>query len=73
MVSMTEAGELDADTIDLINQLCARVGMLMEDVAPLALHRAGSSPALKSRLRQLEATVKSMTSLVTAAKALANV
>ena len=33
---MTDADELDADTIDLINQLLTRVGMLMEDAEPLS-------------------------------------
>lgn len=53
MVSMTGADEIDADTIDLINQLCTRVGMLMEDAAPLALHRPRYRPELDSRLLQL--------------------
>ena len=70
---MTGADELDADTIDLINQLCTRVGMLMEDAAPLALHRSGSGPELKSGLLQLQASMTSMASLIGAARALANV
>jgi hypothetical protein len=69
---MTGADELDADTIDLINQLCTRVGMLMEDAAPLALHRFGSRPELKSGLSQLLDSVTSMASLIAAASALAN-
>lgn len=73
MVGMTRADELDADTIDLINQLCTRVGMLMEDAAPLALHRSRSGPELKSRLLKLDTSVTSMTSLIAAASALANV
>ena len=73
VVGMTGAGELDADTIDLINQLCTRAGTLMEDAAPLALHRLGSGPEVKSRLLQLQASVASMTSLIAAARALANV
>ncbi len=71
MVGMTGADELDADTIDLINQLCTRVGMLMEDAAPLALHQSGSGPELKSRLMQLQASVTSMASLIAAARVLA--
>jgi len=70
---MTGADELDADTIHLINQLCTRVGMLMEDAAPLALHRSASRPELKIRLSQLKTGVTSMTSLIAAASALANV
>ena len=73
MIDMTGKGELDADTIDLINQLCTRVGMLMEDGAPIALHRSGSAPELKSRLWELQESVTSMTSLISAARALANV
>lgn len=73
MVAMTGKEELDADTIDLINQLCTRVGMLMEDSAPLALHRSQSGPELKSRLSQLEASVTSVASLIAAVRALANV
>ena len=71
MAGMTGAGEFDADTIDLINQLCTRVGMLMEDAAPLALHRSGSGRELQSRLLQLQASVTSMGSLIAAARALA--
>lgn len=70
---MTGADELDADTIDLINQLCTRVGMFMEDAAPLALHRSGSEPELKSTLLQLQGSVTSMASLIVAARTLANV
>ena len=73
MVAMTGTDQLDADTIDLINQLCTRVGMLMEDAAPSALHRSGSGPELESRLLQLQASVTSMTSLIAAGRALANV
>lgn len=73
VVGMTGADELDADTIDLINQLCTRAGMLMEDGAPLALHRSGSVAELKSRLWHLQASMTSMASLITAASALANV
>ena len=73
MVGMNGADELDADTIDLINQLCTRVGMLMEDAAPLALRRSRSGPELSSRLLELRAIVTSMASLIEAAKALANV
>lgn len=73
MVDMTEADELDADTIDLINQLCTQIGMLMEDAAPLALHQYGSEPELKLRLLNLQASVTSMASLIAAARALANV
>ena len=73
MVGMTGADELDADSIDLINQLCTRVGMLMEDSAPLALHRLGSGPELKSKLLQLQASVTSMALMIAAARALATV
>ena len=73
MVGMTGADELDAETIDRINQLCTRVGMLMEDAAPLALHRHRSGPELQSRLLQLQASVTTMASLVAATRSLANV
>ena len=73
VVGMTGADELDADTIDLIDQLCTRVGMLMEDAVPLALHRSGSRPELQSRLLQVQASVTSMGSLIAAARALAKV
>lgn len=71
LAGMTGADELEADTIDLINHLCTRVGMLMEDAAPFALHRSGFGPELKSRLLQLQASVTSMASLIGAASALA--
>lgn len=72
MVGMTGAHELDADTIDLINQLCTRVGMLMEDAALLALYRSRSGPELMFRLLQLQASVTSMGSLIAAPRKLAN-
>ena len=71
MVGMTGTDKFDANTIDLIEQLCMRVGMLMEDAATLALHRSGSGPEPKSRLSQLQASVTSMDSLIAAASALA--
>ena len=73
MVGLTGADELDADTIDLINKLSTRLGMLMEDAAPLALHRSGPASELKSSLLQLQASVTSMAYLIDAARALANV
>jgi len=73
VVGMTEAGEFDTDTVDLINHLCTRVGILMEDAAPLALHQSGSAPQLKSRLVQVKSSVTSMAALIAAARALANV
>ena len=72
MVGMTGPEELDDDTIDLINQLCTRVGMLMEDAALTALHRSGSVHELKPWLLRLESSVTSMASLISAARALAN-
>ena len=73
MVGMTAAVELDADTIDLIKKLSTRLGMLMENAAPLALHRSGSASELKSGLLQLQASVTSMASLIDAARAFANI
>jgi len=70
---MTGPDELDADTLDLINQLCTRAGMLMEDAAPLAVHQTGSAPDLETKLLQLQASVTSMASLIAAARALAKV
>ena len=73
VVAMTGADELHADTIDLITQLCTRVGMFMEDAAPLALHRSQSEAELKSRLLQLHASATSIASLIAAARVLAKV
>ena len=73
VTGMTGPDELDADTVDQINQFSTRVGMLMEDAAPLGLDRSESGPELKSMLLQLQADVTSMASLIAAAKALANV
>lgn len=73
VVCMTEADELDEGTFDLINQLCTRAGMVMEDAAPLALHRSASALQLESRLIQLHANVTLMASLIDAARTLANV
>lgn len=71
MARIMGADDLDADIIDLINQLCTRAGMLMEDAAPLALHRSRSRRELKSRLLQLQGSMTSVDSLITAAMALA--
>ena len=65
---MDEADTIDPDVKDLIVQLCTRIGMMMEDVSPLALD--ASHEGLEKRVADLASIVQSMATVADAAKAL---
>ena len=73
VVAMAEDDPLDGDTLDLINQLCTRIGMIMEDAAPLALQLSTTRQEVASRLSLLNDSVVSMAALVAAARSIAKV
>ena len=65
MDDRTDAG---SDRHELIVQLCTRIGMMREDLIPIALDISGGG--LKGRVRDLAGGVEAMTALVNAAQAL---
>ncbi len=65
---MDEADTIDPDVTDLIVQLCTRIGMIMEDVSPLALDASHEGP--KERVAELVNATRAMTTVADAAAAL---
>jgi hypothetical protein len=60
---------MDDDTIELIRQLCTRIGMIMEDASVSALvSGSGDDPA--SKVASLRLAVEQAAALVAAAQAL---
>ena len=70
---MTNEHQLDGDTLDLINQLCTRGGRIMEDTAPLALQLSQAGEEAAAKLRDLIKSVLSISALIAAASALADI
>lgn len=65
-----DGGEpLDDDTIELIHQLCARIGMMMEDASVGALV-SRSDDDLTSKIVSLRLAIEQASALVAAAQAL---
>jgi hypothetical protein len=58
------AGATDPDRIDLVVQLCTRIGMIMEDVNPLAID--ASRDGLEGRVAEILAAIRKMTPLADA-------
>lgn len=67
---MDELHDLDEDTRALVEQLCTRVGMLMEDASVQALVRAASITSLKLKVERSQCAVRHMGRLLSAADAL---
>ena len=65
---MDDADAPDPDRIDLVVQLCTRIGMIMEDMSPLAIDT--SSDGLKGRVAEVVRATRLMAALVDAAEAL---
>ena len=65
---MDHAEPIDPDLIDLVVQLCTRIGMMMEDVSPLALK--ASRDGLEVRITHLVGAIRTMTPLADAIEAL---
>jgi hypothetical protein len=62
---------MDPKTADLIAQLCTHVGMIMEDVSPVALAISNSASHERANtLAELSQAVKQMERLISAAVAL---
>jgi len=64
---------MDDDVRVLINTLCTRAAMLMEDCSVIALGITSvDAVQVQSRLEELEQSTQAMTNLIAAAKALAS-
>ncbi|HJP67696.1 MAG TPA: hypothetical protein VJ846_02250 [Sphingomicrobium sp.] len=65
---MDDADAIHPDLIDLVVQLCTRIGMIMEDVSPLALH--ASRDDLKARVAEVVRAIRTLTPLADAVEVL---
>lgn len=70
MRAVAQDDELDGDTRELVEQLCTRAGMLMEEVSEAALIRASSAHDLSSKIRRARSAVQKMDRLLSAAEVL---
>lgn len=62
---------MDPDTVNLIDQLCTRAGMLMEDASPVALTMRRVAPEeTRKRLDDLARAAGKISRLISAAQAL---
>ena len=65
------ASDMDDDTSDLLFQLCTRIGMIMEDAAPLALSRPGADAESRlAHVNEIQGAAARICALVAAAKSL---
>ena len=69
---MDEPSQIDPETARLINELLARLGMLIEDASTPALLRDSCGGSLAERVRLLEAQIARMQSICGAATSLLN-
>jgi hypothetical protein len=58
----------DPDVIDLVIRLCTRVGMMMEDISPLALD--ASRDVLDARVAEVAKAARDIAMMAAAAEAL---
>jgi hypothetical protein len=65
---MDDPDAIDPDLIDLVVQLCTRIGMIMEDVSPFAIN--ASRDNLEGRVTEVVRAVRTMMPLAGAAEAL---
>jgi hypothetical protein len=65
---MDEADAIDPGLIDLVVQLSTRIGMIMEDVSPLALNASGDG--LEARVAEVAGAILTLEALAHAAKRL---
>ena len=65
---MDDADAHDSDVMDLVVQLCTRIGMMMEDVSPRALD--ASRESLKQRVADIVTATQAMVTIADAAQAL---
>lgn len=62
---MEDDATLDPDLMELVTQLLTRIGMIMEDVGPIAL--AASPKGLGARVDQVAEAVRTLAALAQAA------
>ena len=65
---MDEADPDNAEVVDLVVQLCTRIGMMMEDVCPVALD--ASREGLEERVADLRRAIRAMMTIADAAEAM---
>lgn len=65
---MDQADRDNADVIDLAVQLCTRIDMMMEDVAPLALD--ASHDGIEQRVAELAGAIRVIATVAGATEAL---
>jgi hypothetical protein len=65
---MDDAGAPDPDRIDLVSQLCTRIGMIMEDMSPLAIDT--TSDGLKERIAEVVRATRTIAVLADAVEVL---
>ena len=65
---MTRKPEIDPDVIELVALLCTRIGMIMEDVSPVALTKTADGMPL--RIQRVAAASSAISALASAAEAL---
>jgi hypothetical protein len=59
--SMDDADAIDPDLIDLVVQLCTRIGMIMEDISPLALNASGDG--LEAQVAEVAGAIRTLAAL----------
>ena len=65
---MNDADVIDPDVIDLVVQLCTRIGMIMENATPVALD--ASREGLEERIAALAVATRTMATIAAAAEGL---
>ncbi|HUE80379.1 MAG TPA: hypothetical protein VMN38_12220 [Sphingomicrobium sp.] len=65
---MDDADAPDPDRMDLVVQLCTRIGMIMENMIPLAID--ASRDGLKGRVAEVVRATRTMAALADAVEAL---
>ena len=65
---MEDTASENADVIDLVVQLCTRIGMMMEDASPVALD--ASCNGLEERIANLRGAIRVMMTIADAADAM---
>lgn len=65
---MDETDTTDPNLIDLVVQLCTRIGMMMEDVGPIALD--ASREGLEQRVAVIACATRNMATIAAASESL---
>lgn len=65
---MDETDAIDPNVTDLVVRLCTRIGIMMEDLSPLALD--ASREGLERRVSDIASTTRAMAEIAAAAEAL---